>query len=311
MKTSCITKDWYTWPACYIPYIFLIVMTLHLVLLFYILFKLRQRVRVKLLQDLNENPKYEKIQQEVEQHMDHHMSRLNSLSGMIEYEKLRSEYDPDWPCEQKETIPEEKIADIYESILKTVNPKTELDKEYQFRAMRSKLKASLILHPYDLRGSRRCKIAETILNSVKNNMINKTDLEKRKRGCIPAVSRKMRHPFWLYTKVLLYVFIVSIGLWFYDVYTDAWVLKIWLELMCQLDVNARFCPRFIRRWLFNDTNYAMGQLQNSPTESYQHESHENMTIDEKKADYLVSILGLHNINYITFFTVSLIISIIR
>jgi len=26
---------------------------------------------------------------------------------MIEYEKLRSEYDPDWPCEQKETIPEE------------------------------------------------------------------------------------------------------------------------------------------------------------------------------------------------------------
>ena len=34
------------------------------------------RVRVKLLQDLNENPKYEKIQQEVEQHMDHHMSRL-------------------------------------------------------------------------------------------------------------------------------------------------------------------------------------------------------------------------------------------
>ena len=35
------------------------------------------RVRVKLLQDLNENPNYEKIQQEVEQHMDHHMSRLS------------------------------------------------------------------------------------------------------------------------------------------------------------------------------------------------------------------------------------------
>ena len=35
------------------------------------------RVRVKLLQDLNENPKYEKIKQEVEQHMDHHMSRLS------------------------------------------------------------------------------------------------------------------------------------------------------------------------------------------------------------------------------------------
>ena len=289
--SSCLLADWSTQPRCLLPYIYLTVMSIYLLILILLLFRIRHRLENKQIQEKKKPSKeYTNMHAEVRQKLKPNLARIKVLCGKIVYSQLKHHSDPAWDTDEDEgQAPEVEIYSIFQAIYIDIQQKTDIEKKLFFFALRFMLKSSLIVCPYDIQGSRRCKIAETILNCLQTGR-NIPQYTK------PSTFDFYKHPVFKHASVYLFLFVFVIGLWLYDLYTDLSVVAVYVNLNCQLDMKNRFCPAGLYNWITNNGTEAFVLKCGAET---------NNTIACEDITYIVVMLGVHNINYISFMGISL------
>ena len=278
-------------PVCILPYIFITVMSIYLAVLGILLVRIRRRLAVKLVQEEKEPSKeYVKLYAAVLNHAKPRLERIKKLSRQIVYLKLKHQSEPHWGEEHEGTSPPElEMYNVFQSIFTKFRPKSGQEKTLFFYALRFILKSNLMNCPYDIRGSRRCKVAETILSSLQWNRD------------IPNYSKPTRFSFHKHSAfkrgtVYVYVLVFVIGVWVFDLYTDFSVIALYVILTCQLDFENKFCPAPLHNWITNNGTEALVLGCGDKIED---------VVECKDLDYIVIMLGLHNINHISFICISL------
>ena len=288
-NTSCLSAEWPNQPVCFLPYIYLAVMGIYMVILIILLISIRHRLENKLTREQKKPSKdYENMYAAVLQKSQPKLARIGILCGKIVYAQLKHHSDPAWDSDEAQA-PEVEMYSIYQAIYIAIHPKTSQEKKLFFYALRFVLKSSLIVCPYDIRGSRRCKTAERVLNSLQTGQnipqyttSSKFDFHK--------------HPVFKHGVVYLFLIIFILGLWLYDLYTDMSVVALYVNLTCQLDTKNQFCPTALYNWITtNGTKVIMFKCVEVT----------NHTVSCMNTDYIVIMLGLHNINHISFICISL------
>ena len=95
-------------PVCILPYIFIAVMTIYLVVLGILLVRIRRKLAVKLVQEEKEPSKeYVKLYAAVLNHAKPRLKTIRKLSRQIVYQQLKHQSEPHWDEEDHGTSPPE------------------------------------------------------------------------------------------------------------------------------------------------------------------------------------------------------------
>ena len=212
--TSCLTVDWFSLPQCHVPYIYILVLITYMIILGILLIKTWGRIKKLFAEELKENEEYMDIYRSVLAKSDRKLKRIALLSGRIVYNQLKHSTDPLWEDEEVSLkTSEQEMYEMFLTLYTEVNPESDIHRIYFYHALRFILKSTLMTDPYDLRGSRRCKRAESILNCLQSGQT----LPQRQNS---TILHFLRLPQFVYTHVFLYLVFIIIGLWLYDLYTD-------------------------------------------------------------------------------------------
>ena len=271
-------------------------MIAYIITLIILLVTIRGKIINKVKDNTKENEEYNSMHMNVACKASGSLGRIGLLSRRIVYSELKQSSKPELQDEDPNPkSEEEEIYEIFKDMYNKVNPGTNIQRIYFYHALRFILKTELMSDPYDLRGSRRCKRVESILNKLQ---LGHSVAQHGVKNSLDF----LKLPIFVYTKVFTYFLLVILGLWLYDLYTDISVIAHFVNLMCHLDVDNRFCPPPLRDWITNSSELILdkfGDIGENHTKEF--------TISYGDVRNFVTILGLHNINNITYIAISMII----